>query len=576
MLLKFLALTIQMIFFTAHCSIDVKENHQQKLSVLDKLLEANGGNNNNRAVNCGNNYDSENCLIEGTFGNLASNESIDVLVNCHDASASSYRYNQFSQFNSVIWNGCHTMRNLKFLGLRKIQASNRNQVRLLRIENFAASTIESGTFEGFIRLEVLTIEFNYIKTLSTSCFAGLESLLELRLISNDLKWISARVLAALPKLNNLEIIDANLLMANRQFADEKIVAHVSLKIYHIEMDLVEHLFHHVRNLSISLTSSNIVAGMDYCELSRLNGYEKAWIVEDLKLENHRCGFVMENVDALRTLELKRVILNPISAQNDFKLRNLQNLSVIALNHNELTEVKQSMFEGVFEEVEVLNFSHNSLAEIDMTIFKLFPKLKLIDLSYNLIRKLNAKFMPSEVKIIVNFNRFDCQWVTHNSAVASKHFIYTKELGALNVGGLECAFNNLYQEENFVPCNFPGDETKAENKLSNEWNELYRENFIIQPKILVSIVCGSIMLGSAITYILLYAYSRRRLLKQQPFYHMLRESLSVAARDFKGVVWRNLPPTNYEQPISDSNLNVLNMTAEMDAGNIYEEIPAQRV
>jgi hypothetical protein len=85
-----------------------------------------------------------------------------------------------------------------------------------------------------------------------------------------------------------------------------------------------------------------------------------------------------------------------------------------------------------------------------------------------------------------------------------------------------------------------------------------------------------MLGSAITYILLYAYSRRRLLKQQPFYHMLRESLSVAARDFKGVVWRNLPPTNYEQPISDSNLNVLNMTAEMDAGNIYEEIPAQRV
>lgn len=563
MLLNFLALTIQMIFFTAHCSFDVNENHQQK------LLE--DGNNNNRAVSCGNNYDSsENCLIEATFGNVASNEeSIDVLVNCLNASTSSYRYNQFSQFNLVIWNGCHAMRNLKFLGLRKIQTTNRNHVKYLRIENFTASTIESGTFDGFIQLKVLAIEFNYIQSLAASCFGGLESLLELRLISNNLKWMSAQVLTALPKLNILNIVDSNLLMANRQFADDENVEHVSMEIYHIEMDLVEHLLHHVRNLSISLTSSN--NEMDYCELSRLNGYEKAWIVENLKLENHRCGFVMENVNALRSLELKRVILNPISAQNDFKLRNLQNLTVITLNHNELTEIKQSMFEGVFEDVEVLNFSHNSLAEIDMTIFKLFPKLKFIDLSYNLIRQLNnTKLMSSDIQINVDFNRFDCQWLTHNSAVASKHFIYTKETEALNIRGLECTFHNLYHAENVRICDIPSDHSKLNNDLS----ELYRENFIIQPKILLSIICGSIMLGSAITYILLFAYTRRRLLKQQPFYHMLRESLSVAARDFKGIVWRNLPPTNYEQPISDSNLNMLNMTTEMDMGNIYEEIPAQ--
>lgn len=559
MLSTFLALTIQMIFFTAS-SLEVNENHQQKF--LNKLLE--DDNNNNHAVSCGNNYDSENCLIEATFGNLASNESIDVLVNCHDAStSSSFRYNQFSQFNSVLWNGCHARRNLKFLGLRKIQATNRKQVRYLRIENFTASTIESGTFEGFIQLEVLAIEFNYIQTLSKSCLDGLESLLELRLISNDLKWINAQVLTALTKLNSLDIIDSSLLMANRQFAeDNQMVEHVAMKIYRIEMDLVEHLFHHVRDLSISLTSSN-------CELSRLNGYEKAWIVENLKLENHLCGFSLLNIDSLRTLELKRVILNPISALNDFKLRNLQNLSVIALNHNELTEIKQSMFEGVFEEVEVLNFSHNSLAEIDMSIFKLFPKLKFIDLSYNLIRQLNAKFMSSDIQINVDFNRFDCQWLVHNSAVVSKHFTFTKRFEALNIDGLECTFHKS-QAENFSDCDFA--EIMAENK-SFYLNELFRENFIIEPKILVMIVFGSILLGSVITYILLFAYTRRRLWKQQPFYHMLRESMSVVARDFKGIVWRNLPPTNYEQPISDSNLNV---TCEMDAGNIYEEIPAQRV
>lgn len=539
--------------------------------MLDKLPEDDDGNNNNQAVSCGYNYESENCLIEATFGNLASNESIDVLVNCRDASTSSYRYNQFSQFNLVIWKGCHATRNVKFLGLRKMLAANRRQVRHLRIEQFTASTIESGTFDGFIQLEVLAIEFNYIQALSTSCFGGLLSLHELRLISNDLKWMSAQVLAALPKLSTLNIVEGNLLMANRQFAnnedgdDNQIVEHVAMKIYHIEMDLVEHLFHHVRNLSISLTSSgDIAAGMDYCELSRLNGYEKAWIVEDLKLENHRCGFVMENVGTLRSLELKRVILNPISASNDFKLRNLQNLTAITLNHNELTEIKQSMFEGTFEEVEMLNFSHNSLTEIDMSIFKLFPKLKFIDLSYNSIRQVHAGSLSNDIQIIVDFNRFDCQWLTHNSAVAAKYFVFTKGFEALNINGLECTFQHQNHSEIFRSCDFLKEETKAENLHGEE------------PKTLLLIVCGSILLGCALTYVILYAYTRRQLLKQQPFYHMLRDSMSVAAREFKGIVWRTLPPTNYEQPISESNLDVLNMTTLMDGGNIYEEIPAQRV
>ncbi len=337
-----------------------------------------------------------------------------------------------------------------------------------------------------------------------------------------------------------------------------------MRINFVELDLLEHLFYHVRNLSISLPSTIdfSVKILECFELTRLNGYEKAWTVEDFKLENHLCGFMIENANALKSLNLQNVRLSSFSDSNifGFKLRNLHNLVSVTLNHNQLIEINNSMFEGAFEELIMLNLSNNLLTEVNMSIFKLFPKLKTLDLSYNLIQKIQSTFMPNDVHVIVDFNRFDCQWLIHNFAVASKHFLYRKEYQALNLNGLECTFH--YQQCEACP---------SDNLSTIECNH-HSENFIFQPKIFLSIVCGSILLGGAITYITLYVRTRIRLLKQQPFYHMLRNSMSVVARDFKGIVWRNLPPTNYEQPISDSNLN---MTSEMDTGNIYEEIPSQQ-
>lgn len=530
-------------------------------------------------MNCGDNYESKNCFVEASFGKLASNESmIDVLVNCRDANVSSYRNNQFSRFDMVIWNGCYATRNLRFFGLQKWIQANRKQVRYLKIEKFTTTSIESGTFDGFSQLEVLAIESNFIQNLSASCFRGLESLLELRLISNDLKWMSEQVLTAVPKLNTLKIDEGNSLMANRQFSEEsydnngedeegshQIVEHVSMKIYHIQMDLVEHLFHHVRNLSISLTSLS----MDYCELTRFNGYERAWLVENLKLENHQCGFVIENVDTLRTLELRKVILSPISSSSlsDFKLKNLQNLTELVLNHNELSQITESIFEGKIDELEVLDLSHNHLTEIDVSILRLFPKLRHIDLSYNSIHKMQNVQSISVQIITVDFNRFDCEWLIYH---ASKNFAYTKRIATLNVNGLECTYQ--YQKD---PC---------VDTSSSTLNALYEENYIFPLNNLILIICGSILLGFIITYTSIYLNHRRLLLKHEPFYHMLRDSLiqpftvarETLARDFK---WRKLPPTNYEQPISESNLTVIvgsDLTCDMDAGNIYEEIPAAKI
>jgi hypothetical protein len=84
----------------------------------------------------------------------------------------------------------------------------------------------------------------------------------------------------------------------------------------------------------------------------------------------------------------------------------------------------------------------------------------------------------------------------------------------------------------------------------------------------------IMLGSALTLLLICAYNKHQLLNRQPFYHMLRNSIirpfsdarENLAKDFKGIILRNLPPTNYEHPISDSSTEMTEVEA-----NIYEEI-----
>jgi Leucine rich repeat len=205
---------------------------------------------NNNEVMCGHNIHS-NCLIEASFASLASNDSVDVVVNCTDPAASLFNYNQFSnKIEKISWNGCLAVENLKYLGLRKIW--NRKQVKALNIENFIAKSIEAGTFDGFSQLQRLSIGKNFIEKLSSSSFRGLESLLILRMIENDLKWMGAWTLSSVPKLNALKIVDRSLLMANNQFTVNQIADNVEMEIYFTEMDLMEHLFHHARNLSISL------------------------------------------------------------------------------------------------------------------------------------------------------------------------------------------------------------------------------------------------------------------------------------------------------------------------------------
>ncbi|CRK95690.1 CLUMA_CG009148, isoform A [Clunio marinus] len=527
-------------------------------------------------INCTRNFKNA-CIIEAVFGNSQTNDTVDVFVSCSDDNELSY--NQFSKIDKIIWNGCYASGNLKGLGLQKIPK--KNEVKYLKIQRFAIGILEAGTFDGFFGLEVLVIQSNAIQNLSSSCFRGLKSLRTLEIVENSLKWIDEGTFADFPKLNVLDIRDIqHLLMASHQFMKNQIIDNVKLEIYYMEMDLLEHLFLHVQNLSISLSlhgnSSDVTQD---CQQTRLNGFEKGWIVESLSVANLRCGLILENIKTLKNLKLVRVI---DTINYEFELKDLPQLELLSMHKNILKNLSASLkFKGDLRNLKSFELSNNTMTEIDMRIFETFTNLKEINLCGNFLRKfLEMKLEDNKfekLKIFVDGNNFDCAWLyTIASSKAFESFVFKKNFEGLNIDGLSCMLNVLSINESvsYTPL-VDVSNVKVQNKLS----EMHEENFILTPEMLMIIMSISVLLGTALTFISIYTYHKYRILNQKPFYHLLRDSLQrpmcdvqrTLRRNLKEVISRNLPPTNYEHPISDSN--VTEMTdVETNTSNIYEEIP----
>jgi Leucine-rich repeat (LRR) protein len=523
---------------------------------------------------------SQNCLIEATFGTLSSNESIGVFIKCtEDALVNEKLNHQFLSVDSITWNGCRAIKNLKNFAFDIINTM-RKQIKFLKIENFHMSNDFS--LNGFSQLEILHLKFNLIEKLSSTCFDGLSNLRELQMSENNLKSIDANVFSAdfMPKLKSLRIHDKNLLMVHHQFKENQIIDDVTLEIYNIEMDLVEHHFHHVRNLSISLSSFN-----ENCAQTVFNGYEKSssWMIEHFKVDNFRCGFMMENVETIKTLELKGIIVYPYGS-NDFMLKDMKNLQSLSLTHNEIVEISSAMFIGEFDALESIDLSFNGLHDIDAELFiNSFPKLNKLNLTNNLISKIENLDRELKFQMFVDENSFNCGWIEMASIAKSfANLIYTNNLQQLNINGLKCIYyysNPVSLQQTQPDCENDNDINELAQVFQVKIAKLQNENFIMRPKILALILFGAFMLGFVITFLSIYTYNRRQLLKHQPFYHMLRDTLirpmtnarESFTKDFKNIILRNLPPTNYEHPISENRTTNQTDMTEIEA-NIYEEIP----
>lgn len=507
------------------------------------------------------------CVIEATYGNsLAGEKPVDGLVNC--ATHDELLGNKFALANEINWNGCGAWENLDHLGLRMIPRKNR--VNILRIEKFVTGYLTSGTFDGFSGLEFLSLRSNSIRNLSSSCFRGLKNLTTLEMMDNQLKWMDSGLLTDVPRLKTLKVHDReHLLMANHQFREYQIADYVELEIYYFGIELLEHLLGHVRNLSMLVKLNDDVDG---CDQTRLNGYEKGWIVERLRLENIRCGFVMENVDAIEQLELVRALQ---LSSSELRLKDLRELETISLHQNILAD-DFAKFEGNFTSLQKFRLFNNTMTEIDMRAFEPFDNLRELHLEGNFLSKLGElrprKF--ANVRLFVDGNDFECSWLDDIATTRVFHnFVFTENFKGFNKDGLSCRYDRNCPEYNDTECSSCL-VASANIEAQRELRMVRHDNFILKPEIFMIIVCASSLLGMALTFISIYVYHKRRMLKQEPFYHSLRDSMMRPVHDvrstLKEIISRNLPPTNYEHPISDSNVTEMSDVA----ANIYEEIPQE--
>lgn len=502
-------------------------------------------------VNCGHNYQS-NCLIEATLGIAATADAIDVLVNCSNLdNGNTARSNQLlssSSIERVVWNGCYAVPNLRFLGLRRL--SSRGHVRDLTVERFTLDTIEDGTFDGFIQLEMLALDGNSIGYLLSTCFTGLENLLTLKMTENNLKRLDPETFT-LPKLNVLDIVDRSLLITNHQFSWT--VENVAMDINAIGIGTIENIFNHVRNLSIS-SSANIDYGVI---VTVLNGYEHNWMIEDLSIDNVLHGIVsIEEIESIERIVITKGHLERVTIKD---LENLRNLSIMSSQLREFPE-----FIGTYSHLDAIDLSYNKLTTVNMSILNRMESLKEIFLVHNDINMLTSyPSTLSSIHIHVNYNSLDCEWL---SLVSTQDifstFVYDKNFTFINVNGLLCSLRH----SQIQPLPF----------VSTDEDE---HNFNVDVRKMAFVICCFIFLGIVIWHSIIYVYNKIR--RRQPFYHMLRDSFvkphaarETIASEFKGIVFRNLPPTNYEHPISSTKADN-EVMMDVDE-NEYEEIPQKDV
>lgn len=523
-----------------------------------------------------------NCVIEATFGRIkTSNETVDVHINCATKSNSNPKLLndvQFAKIEVVVWDGCQAHENLKGFGLSFL--SRQSQVKNLQIEHFAVGTLDNGVFDKFSSLENLSLLNNLIENLATGCFEGLKSLRTLELRSNHLQKIAAGVLSDMPKLSSLEINEDSerLFIASTQFSSSQVVDQISLAISRnsIGIDFLEHLISKSKNLSVIINKNN---SRDFeCEQTMLNGYGRNWIIESLKVENFRCGFMMSDIDSIKSLELNEILLYPYPSVGRVRLKGLSKLEKLSMHRNDLQNVSAALHidDDSLRNLQILNLSYNRMQEFDIQIFEKCEKLEQMDLVGNALSTLGNFKRKDTFHVLVDGNVLQCSWLKNQ--ISQAEFVFEQNFEGLNIRGLSCVLDHS-SSTNKLPS--PEAITKLSPSIEKE---IERVNSIALMSIIFT--C-SLTLGVGLTLLSLHLYNIH-CRRHQPFYRMLHDSLPLPATshvrrtNFRGNATRHLPPTNYECPISvyehqemtsDVAESSTTMTS-MDTQNVYEEIPVK--
>lgn len=539
------------------------------------------------------------CIIEAIFGRIKSSsndEMVDVLINCTNFSSIKLdSVKQFASIERVVWNGCRAEHQLTGFGLGLLMRQ--SQVKFMRIEQFTMDDVGAGIFENFSSLENLEMVNNSIDTLSAECFRGMKALKVLILTGNNLRKIARGILSDLPKLSTLRIHDEDqkrgVFIDSPQLANLKVVNEVSLIINDlipIHPNFLEHLLSHTQNFSLIIKTTKREEIERECQQTILNGFGKDWIVESLKLENFSCGFVMSDVESIKSLELNGILSHPFPGT--IRLKRLTNLEQLSMHRNnfENSTIREILVDDEkFAKLKMLNLSNNyKMHDFDMQIVERCEEMNKIDLIGNELKSLeHFQDVTSNaiVEVFVDGNALICSWLNDKIPKASPrlNLVFVSNFQGLNFRGLPCTLDEEHEK-----LQLPAPEAITKVSLSPTIeNQIEKINSIAVMSIIFT--C-SLTLGVALTLVTLQIYHRYFVRRQEPFYHLLRDSLPLPAVTHarrrarlsdghidNNLSSRELPATNYEHPIFDSETDLMSDgdITDMSTINIYEEIPVNR-
>jgi Leucine-rich repeat (LRR) protein len=234
--------------------------------------------------------------------------------------------------------------------------------------------IKSLSFDSrYEYVELIDFKMNKVKSLSKFTFANLSELTVIYLDMNLIETIETNSFYNLPKIQLISL-------TNNQI---KSIEEFSFQYLNILFNL-----NSFGNQNLSLISSNSFSNLNDCRFSYeafilLKKYDYSWFkMKSLDLGKNNIKVVLENT-------IKGTFSKLILSENliFFFERNsfgyLAELTEINLSRNLIRKLNFDFaFEHTLPMLEVLGFSSNKIQSIEKNFFKKFPLLEFLDLSFN--------------------------------------------------------------------------------------------------------------------------------------------------------------------------------------------------
>uniref|UniRef100_A0A8C7FQQ6 TIR domain-containing protein n=1 Tax=Oncorhynchus kisutch TaxID=8019 RepID=A0A8C7FQQ6_ONCKI len=353
---------------------------------------------------CG--YFLKNCTIRGNLSDpsnmkvLCEKRNLEVIPKDIPRKVSVFdvAMNNISKIGKLDFKG---LSNLKILNMSRNQISQLDNGSLRHLEAFQElglahnrlTTLSDHLFQGLVNLSLLHLDNNFIATISSSSFQPLSSLKTVNLTKNIL-YIMKEVqpIIQLPHLQEL-YIGSNRFTSfqSQEISNTSIelrlldLSRNPLGIFRITADVLPYL----EVLDIAYCGQ-----LGHMEWDVLNRYFLSNVnrlnLSGIEISFERMGMVLQTVNS----SLVHLRLNDLVNGSRLKIK-------VDISNTGLTQLSEFSFRSM-EQISALKLGHNRLSHVPKATRNL-PTLKILDLSFNIINKLELWILKLGSNKILTLN-----------------------------------------------------------------------------------------------------------------------------------------------------------------------------